>query len=291
MTFLFWLISRLPLAWLQAVGGAFGLLAARLPGRYGRRLRENFRHAFPDATDEMIAEAARSTGRMMLEMPYFWSRPVIKADLYDFNELVWPALDRLQDQGRGLIVLTPHLGCFEVLPQSYAMRRPVTALFKPPHQPWLRDWIERMRNRHNMTMAPANSRGVRMLVKALKRGEAIGILPDQVPAGGEGTWAPFFGRPAYTMTLVQRLQQSSGAPIAIVASIRLPRGRGYRAYLRVIEELLPQNPSDAAAVINRTIEELVRIEPTQYLWGYNRYKHPTGAELPPPWPVTDTIAQ
>lgn len=284
MTYLFWLISRLPLAWLQAIGGALGLLAAKWPGRYGTRLTENFRHAFPDATDEMVNEAARSMGRMILEMPYFWTRHTIKAKLYDFNEVVWPALDRLQDQGRGVIVLTPHLGCFEVLPQSYAMRRPVTVLFKPPHQPWLRDWVERMRNRPNMTSAPANPRGVRMLVKALKRKEAIGILPDQVPIGGEGTWAPFFGRPAYTMTLVQRLQQWSGAPVAIVASIRLPRGGGYRAFLRVIEEPLPEDPAAAATVINGVVEELVRLAPTQYLWGYNRYKHPAGAELPPPWP-------
>ncbi len=285
MTFLFWLISRLPLAWLHAIGGALGLLAARMPGRYGTRLTENFRHAFPDATDDMIDEAARSMGRMILEMPYFWTRHTIKAKLVDFNEVVWPTLDRLQDQGRGVIVLTPHLGCFEVLPQSYAMRRPVTVLFKPPHQPWLRDWVERMRNRPNMTSAPANPRGVRMLVKALKRKEAIGILPDQVPIGGEGTWAPFFGRPAYTMTLVQRLQQWSGAPLAIVASVRLPRGSGYRAFVRVIEEPLPEDPAAAAAVINGVVEELVRLAPTQYLWGYNRYKHPAGAELPPAWPA------
>lgn len=291
MTLLFWLISRLPLAWLQAIGGALGLFAARLPGRYGRRLRENFLHAFPDATEEMIAEAARSAGRMMLEMPYFWSRPVIKAPLYDFNELVWPAMERLLEQGRGVIVLTPHLGCFEVLPQSYAMRDPVTVLFKPPHQAWLRDWIERMRSRHNLTAAPANPRGVRMLVKGLKRGEAIGILPDQVPTGGEGAWAPFFGRPAYTMTLVQRLQQWSGAPLAIVASIRLPRGQGYRAYVRIIEDPLPEDPAEAATIINRTVEELVRLAPTQYLWGYNRYKHPAGAELPPVWPATDSVPE
>ncbi|MGY8526260.1 lysophospholipid acyltransferase family protein [Paracidovorax citrulli] len=281
MTFLFWLISRLPLRWLQAAGGALGLFAAWMPGRYRDRLRANFLHAFPDATPAMIAEAARSAGRMIFEMPYFWSRPIIKADLYDFNETVWPAIERLLERGQGLIVLTPHFGCFEVLPQSYAVRGPVTALFKPPNQPWLRQWIEKIRTRPNMAMAPANPRGVRMLVKALKRGEAIGILPDQVPTGGEGAWAPFFGRPAYTMTLVQRLQQWSGAPLAIVAAVRLPQGAGYQAHIRVIDGMLPDDPAEAAAVINRTVEELIALAPAQYLWGYNRYKHPAGAELPP----------
>jgi KDO2-lipid IV(A) lauroyltransferase len=284
MTFLFWLISRLPLWWLHAIGGVLGLLAARLPGRYGRRLAENLRQAYPDASKAMLAEAARSTGRMILEMPYFWSRRNPEARMYGFADRLWPELDRLMAQGRGLIILVPHLGCFEVLPQAFALRHPVTALYKPPHQAWLRDWIVKMRTRPNLAMAPAQPRGVRMLVKALKRGEAIGILPDQVPTGGEGAWAPFFGKPAYTMTLVQRLQQLTGAPIAVVFAERLPRGVGYLGHMQVINHLLPADPAEAVAVINEAVEKLVRACPTQYLWGYNRYKHPGGAELPPAEP-------
>jgi KDO2-lipid IV(A) lauroyltransferase len=139
-----------------------------------------------------------------------------------------------------------------------------------------------MRTRHNLAMAPATPRGVRMLVKALRRGEAVGILPDQVPSGGEGTWAPFFGKPAYTMTLVQRLQQLTGAPIVIVAAERLPRGAGYRGHLRILREggLLPEDASAAAAVINAGIEDLIAVMPTQYLWGYNRFKTPAGVSQP-----------
>lgn len=282
MTFLFWLISRLPLRVLHAIGGALGLLVARLPGRYGRRLLENFRHAYPDASDAMIAESARHTGRLIMEMPYFWSRKTIPVRTEHFDEL-WSELTLVLAQGNGLIVLTPHLGCFEVLPMHYARLRRVTAMFKPPHQPWLREFIERMRTRPNMAMAPANPRGVRMVVKALKRGEAVGILPDQVPSGGEGTWAPFFGKPAYSMTLVHRLQQLTGAPVAMVFAERLPHGAGYRGHLRILGDKgkLPDDPSEASTVINAAIEELIAIDPTQYLWGYNRYKHPTGAEPAP----------
>ena len=283
MTFIFWLISRLPLRVLHAIGGALGLLAARLPGRYGRRLAENFRRAYPDVSDAMLAEAARHTGRMIMEMPYFWSRKSITVRMDNFDEHLWPELDRLSAAGHGLIILTPHLGCFEVLPQSYARLRRVTAMFKPPHQPWLREFIERSRTRPNIAMAPAEPRGVRMVVKALKRGQAAGILPDQVPSGGEGTWAPFFGKPAYSMTLVHRLHQLTKAPVVMVFAERLPKGAGYRGHLRILCDggMLPEDPAAASAVINATIEELISIDPTQYLWGYNRYKHPAGAELPP----------
>ena len=283
MTFLFWLISRLPLRVLHAFGGALGLLVARLPGRYGRRLVENFRNAYPDATDAMIAEAARNTGRMMIEMPYFWGRKSITVRTDNFESCLWPHMRRLREAGNGLIILTPHLGCFEVLPQSHAEQSPVTAMFKPPNQPWLREFVERMRTRPNLAMAPANPRGVRMVVRALKRGETVGILPDQVPSGGEGAWAPFFGKPAYTMTLVHRLQQLTKAPMVMIFAERLPRGVGYRGHLRVLGDngMLPADPAAACAMINANIEQMIAVDPTQYLWGYNRYKHPAGAELPP----------
>jgi KDO2-lipid IV(A) lauroyltransferase len=177
--------------------------------------------------------------------------------------------------------MTPHLGCFEILPQAYARRLPVTSMFKPPHQESLRAWIERMRTRPNMAMAPADARGVRMVVRALKRGEAVGILPDQAPTAGEGVWAPFFGKPAYTMTLVHRLHRLTGAPVAVVFSERLPRGKGYRLHLRVIGDL-PEDVTEAATRLNAEIEQLIALAPTQYLWGYNRYKRPKGVDAPEP---------
>ena len=280
MTFLYWLFSRLPLSVLQALGGWLGALAAQVPGRYHDRLIANFRHAYPDVTPAMLKEAGRSAGRMVFEMPYFWVRKngaQVAPHLFDVCRAT---IERALADGRGLIFLTPHLGCFEVLPQAYASEHPVTSLFKPPRKESLRAWIEHMRTGPNMQMAPADPRGVRMLVRALKRGEAIGILPDQTPTGGEGVWAPFFGKPAYTMTLVHRLHRLTGAPVVALFAERLPRGTGYRLHVEEIGDL-PEDATQAATRINAAIERLIAVAPTQYLWGYNRYKHPKGAEAPP----------
>ncbi|CAJ0694851.1 Lipid A biosynthesis palmitoleoyltransferase [Ralstonia edaphis] len=280
MTFLYWLFSRLPLSVLQALGGWLGALAAQVPGRYHDRLIANFRHAYPDVTPAMLKEAGRSAGRMVFEMPYFWVRKngaQVAPHLFDVCRAT---IERALADGRGLIFLTPHLGCFEVLPQAYASEHPVTSLFKPPRKESLRAWIEHMRTGPNMHMAPADPRGVRMLVRALKRGEAIGILPDQTPTGGEGVWAPFFGKPAYTMTLVHRLHRLTGAPVVALFAERLPRGTGYRLHVEEIGDL-PEDATQAATRINAAIERLIAVAPTQYLWGYNRYKHPKGAEAPP----------
>jgi len=280
MTFLFWLFSRWPLSWLQALGGWLGALAAKVPGRYHDRLIANFRHAYPDVTPAMLKEAGRSAGRMVFEMPYFWMRKNGADVAPDLFETCRPIVERALEDGRGLIFLTPHLGCFEILPQAYARQHPVTSLFKPPHKESLRTWIETMRTGPNMQMAPADPRGVRMLVRALKRNEAVGILPDQTPPAGEGVWAPFFGKPAYTMTLAHRLHRLTGAPVVVLFAERLPRGAGYRLRVRDVGAL-PEDAVQAATRINAEIEQLIALAPTQYLWGYNRYKRPKGVDAPP----------
>jgi KDO2-lipid IV(A) lauroyltransferase len=186
--------------------------------------------------------------------------------------------------------LPPHLGCFEVTAQFYAAfrpeakTRPMTVLYRIPHKSILRPLVESGRAADGLRLAPAEMRGVRMLMKAMKECQVVGILPDQVPSRGEGVWAPFFGRWAYTMTLPARLARQFDAIVLFVYGERLPRGAGYRIHLRRLAEPLTGDPAHDAAVMNRGLEALIRECPTQYLWGYNRYKVPAGAEAPPSRP-------
>src|SRR5262249_5087097 len=129
-----------------------------------------------------------------------------------------------------------------------------------------------------MKSVPADMRGVRAMLKALKRGEAIGILPDQVPGVGEGEWTEFFGRPAYTMTLVGRLAEQTGAPVLVRYSERLRAGRGYRFTIQPVLE--PRPPESPVRALNRSLEQITRRCPEQYLWSYNRYKVPAGVRPP-----------
>jgi KDO2-lipid IV(A) lauroyltransferase len=133
-------------------------------------------------------------------------------------------------------------------------------------------------------VAPANLAGVRMVLKHLRKGGCTVLLPDQVPGQGEGEWADFFGRPAYTMTLPARLQRATNAAIVFAHAERLPRAAGYRLHFRVLEHPLPEDRHEAARIVNAGVEAIVRSCPAQYLWGYNRYKHPAGAPLPPRGP-------
>jgi KDO2-lipid IV(A) lauroyltransferase len=273
-------LARWPLGWLHRCGAAAGWLAYALSPTYRRRFDENARQAGlgREATRPAIGEA----GRLLFELPLLWlrppARPILPLVRWDGDERIVEALGR----GRGVVFLTPHLGSFEVTAQAYAERfaaeyGPITVLFRPARKPWLRPLVERSRMRPGLLAAPATLAGVRQMIRALRRGEAVGLLPDQVPPEGLGVWAPFFGRQAYTMTLAARLVQQTGAVPLVAWGERLPRGQGYVVHVSAFAEPLPQDPAaqaESAAAVNRAMEQLIRASPAQYLWGYHRYKSP-----------------
>ncbi|MGE5524576.1 MAG: lysophospholipid acyltransferase family protein [Rhodospirillaceae bacterium] len=277
-------VARLPLAWLHRVGAGIGWLIYRLSPSYAHRLRENLRASgvWCDEADyrRLLNASIREAGKGVIEIVKIWfDRADAVAALVGCKS--WAVVEAAQSRGRGLIFLTPHLGCFEVSAFYGAQRIPITILYRPPRLHWLEPLMLAGRARGKAKLAPATLRGVRALYKALLEGEAVGLLPDQAPGAGEGTWVPFFGRPAYKMTLVTRLQQATGAAIVLAFAERLPHGAGYELHF----ERVPTEGFDERA-LNRAIEDLVRRRPEQYLWSYNRYKVPAGAKQPP-----DTAAQ
>ncbi len=273
------LLARLPLSWLHCAGVALGRLTYRVSPSYAARLKENLYAAGVCAGDEQCGEMLRAavaeTGKGLIELVAVWFGSEEKVAHLVVECERWDVVENARARGKGVIFLTPHLGCFEISALYGAQRMPLTVLYRPPKLAWIEPLMVSGRSRWQARVAPANLRGVRMLYKALSRGEAIGLLPDQAPGVGEGAWADFFGRPAYTMTLVGRLQRASGAALIMAFAERLPAGRGYRLHL----EELPARDFDEAA-LNRAVEAQVRRRPEQYLWSYNRYKIPAGAKPP-----------
>lgn len=271
MTFLFRFLARLPLWLLHGVGWALGWGVFGLSAVYRQRFLANVRLAGRSAAH--WRSAVGQAGCLVAEIPRLWlGRPV---------PLHWAGAEHIEAalaQGRGIVFLTPHLGCFEITAQAYAQRfgarQPMTVLFRTPRKPWLRELVARARNRPGLYAVPTTLAGVKQLIKALRQGQSVGLLPDQVPPQGQGVWAPFFGRPAYTMTLSARLAQQTGATVLVAWGERLPWGRGYRIHVQPLGESLPADLQEAATVINRAMEQLIAGCPQQYLWGYARYKQP-----------------
>ncbi len=272
----FHFLSVFPLPLLHKLGAAAGWLVYLASPTYRRRLKENLALA---GYSSLLPQAIAEAGKNVLELPFIWCAPPARvlqtATLHD-----WEVAQAALDSGSGVIFLTPHLGCFEIIAQAIASRAPLTALYRPPKQQALRPLLEQARARDGLSLAPANLAGVRTLIKTLRSGGAIGLLPDQVPQFGEGVWTPFFGRPAYTMTLPARLHQMSGAPLVLSYAERLPDGQGYAIHFVRFDGTLEGSPEQQARTINAAMEALVARCPAQYFWSYNRYKGTPVAATP-----------
>lgn len=275
---LFRALARMPLPLLHAMGWVLGWLSFLLSPRYRRRLLAHVRQAgFPL---RVALASVGEAGKMAMETPRLWLGPPVKTG-WEGAALIEAAVAH----GSGVLLLSPHLGCFEITAQAVAQRfgdrMTTTVLFRPSRQPWLRDLVAHARERPGLLTAPTTLAGVKKLIKALKAGQAVGLLPDQVPPTGQGVWAPFFGRDAYTMTLSARLAGTSGVRLVLIWGERLSWGRGFLVHVRPFPDLDPgglsEDPQRAAAQINRAMETLVRESPAQYLWSYDRYKQPRQA--------------
>ncbi len=283
MVRLFRLLGHLPLSLMQRVGALLGWLVWLLSPAYRRRLEAQAASAGFSAQQYRPAVAA--IGTMVAELPWLWLRPrgqgVLDLVRWDGAELFETALDA----GKGVILALPHLGCWEMIGQSLAerygpTRGPLVALYRPARKAWLAPLVASSRDRPGLRAVPTSVAGVRSLIRVLRGGGYTAILPDQVPPLGQGAWAPFFGRPAYTMTLLPRLAQQSGAQVLLCWCERLDAGKGFVMHFEPLDapELhdASATPQAAAAAVNAGMERLIRQAPGQYLWSYARYKQPAG---------------
>lgn len=272
MPVLFRLFSAAPLWLLHALGAAMGWLIFMLSPTYRRRFAANARQAGYGFAQ--VRAAVGHAGRMVFEMPRIWLGQLPPCTMVN-EECARQAFAR----GKGIVFLTPHIGCFEMSVQDAARRwadehGDITVLYRPARQGWLAQILETARNRPGVRAVPTTLSGVRQMIKALRQGSAVGLLPDQVPPNGLGIWSPFFGRDAYTMTLAARLVLQTGAAVIVARCERLPRGRGYMLYLEELSVPTSQSLESAVQQINAAMENTIRQCPQQYLWGYGRYKQP-----------------
>ena len=274
MIFWFRFLAHWPLWALHAIGQVIGWLAWLLSPTYRRRFLANVKTA--GLSGWQVLGAVGQAGCMSTELPRLWMGRQPKVE---WSEGAFQTIEAAYAEGQGVLFLTPHLGCFEISAQAVAnafsaAQGPLTVLFRPSRQKGLAQVMEASRARPGLETAPTTLAGVRQMIKALRAGRSVGLLPDQVPPEGMGQWVPFFGKPAYTMTLAARLALQTGAKVVLVWGERLSRGRGYRIHASVLQDELASDVDAVVFQINQAMERLILTRPEQYLWGYARYKQP-----------------
>ena len=292
MTLFRWL-AKIPLPWMQALGGVLGTLVWWSSKSYREQFNRNA--DLLDLSPEVRRKALVNAGAMLTELPWMWLRsPSITTQ----SHVSWDGLELFEAslaKGKGVIILSPHLGCWEIGAQMVAERfgpthGPMLAMYRPPRKAWIAPLVESARNREHLETVPATPQGIRAIVRCLRRGGFTAVLPDQVPPQGQGIWASFLGQPAYTMTLAVKLAEQTGATLLMCWCERKPKGQyvGHLSELTELNALEGENRSleNMVQAMNDGLERLVRSAPDQYLWGYARFKKPRQISLSEPSPAS-----
>ena len=270
-------IGHLPWPWLRGIGDGIAWLWRRMGGRESRVAGRNLELACPELPPEqretLQGEILRTTARQALETLRLWTRPH-RDNLRLIRETQGLDLfDAAIASGKGVIVAAPHYGNWELLNQWLASRTPLAILYRPPESALGEAFLRRVRadDGDRVTQIRAQAAGIRQLFKRLRDGGVVGILPDQQPKSGDGEFAPFFAVPAYTMTLLPRLAERSGATVLFAYCERI----GDLAFALRIEpapeDIACGDTMLATAALNAAVERIARRDPAQYQWTYKRY--------------------
>jgi KDO2-lipid IV(A) lauroyltransferase len=265
-------LTVLSLPAIHRIGRWIGYIMYVLMPESKKNIKENIQQSGLLPKNQDIKSFTKSnlleSGKSYLESLAIWQKEDISTLKWVKQCKNWHLVEEALSKKKGIIFLTPHMGCFEITSKFYGAQHPITVLFRRPKMRWLHALTESGRTNQKINLAPANMQGVRLLIQALKRGEAIGILPDQIPGKGEGEWVPFFEKPAYTMSLASKLAEKTGAAVIMAFGERLPNGEGFNIHLTALTDGAIATP----ALLNKAIETQIAQQPTQYLWSYPRYK-------------------
>lgn len=279
-------LAKIPLPWMQFLGGGLGVVVWWISKRYRQQFNANADLLHLGA--KVRREAAMNAGKMLAELPWMWLRdPMITTAAH----VTWDGLELFEAslaKGKGVIILSPHLGCWEIGAQMVAERfgpthGPMLAMYRPARKAWIAPLVEKARQREHLQSVPANAQGVRSIVRCLRRGGFTAVLPDQVPPEGQGVWSEFLGQPAYTMTLAVKLAEQTGATLLMCWCERKPKGQfvGHLSELSELHALQGHDRSlqNMVQAMNDGVQRLVKSAPEQYLWGYARFKKPRAAHV------------
>ncbi|WP_455206387.1 lysophospholipid acyltransferase family protein [Kaarinaea lacus] len=271
------LLALLPFRFTYVLGTVLGYLAYLIPNSLHKPAKINIDICFPELTEQQrirlykqsfieLGRVAVETGALLVWNKHRTLKLVKKVTGEDL-------IHQAFNNGKGVIIAAPHLGAWEMIGLYCSSKNPMTSLYRPLRMEQLNPFVRKARQRMGATLVPTNASGVRALYKSLEQNQMIGILPDQDPGDEGGVFAPFFGIPANTMTLLPRLMQKTGAAVVFAYAERLPWGQGF--HIHFLPALIASQKNDlneAATLLNKGVENCVRQTPEQYQWSYKRFK-------------------
>lgn len=277
--------AMMPLRLNHLIGSWIGLILYFTKGKTWRTSKINIQLCFPEMTEDeqelILKNSLTELGKQFTEMGPMWIWPSKKTLSLLTQVSGKEFMDEAMQSDKGVFLVTPHLGCWEIAGLYLGANIPITILYSRPKIKALDDIVRQSRIRSGATLVAADASGVKSIFKTLKQGKGTGILPDQNPDDiNSGVFAPFFGIQTLTMTFMSKLASKTGALIIIGYAERLPKGRGYHLHIRKADaKISDPDPIISATALNKTVEDYIREVPSQYQWSYKRFKkRPEGEE-------------
>ncbi len=278
-------LARLPLRVNRILGRAVGNIYWHCSKKVRHISLVNLSLCYPEKNLAWQRKIAKSgvinMAITLLESPALWRMNATQLRNIIENPEDFDPIFKMQDEGNGLVLSTPHLGNWELSALFYATHRPVTALYRPPKITTIDQFIRAGRESTGATLVPTNTKGVIALTRTVLSGGAAGILADQEASPGNGLFTPYFATQAYTMSLLPKLAQRKKSPVLImyIESPSAAGSRKYRLHVKKISDAIyDPDLTVACTAMNRAIEEMIRINPGQYNWAYKRFNVTPGIE-------------
>lgn len=267
----------LPLRWSQAIGSYLGLILISYNKKRAHIARCNIRLCFPEKThkerEELLKLTAKETGKWFMESSYVWFRnPQYLAQKVSVTNP--ELLAHCYEQGRGVVIILPHLGNWELLNFYIPQHYPFGAMYKPVTSPLFEKVIFNGRSRVGSSLFATEPSGIRKALKALKKNHIVAILPDHLPSQKAAVYAPFFNYPALTGKLTHALVKSNQSELLLASVLRKPKGQGFEITFYEVEGIHTNNAITSATALNKAIEKSILLAPEQYQWVYRRFAHP-----------------
>jgi KDO2-lipid IV(A) lauroyltransferase len=278
---IFRLLSYLPLPVLRGMGSIVGIASLKLSKRAGKRVRANLLAtsiATENNVDSFALSAAKEWGKTIVEtLTIAWQGKAVKCTRIAAQGLNFDKVLAACKSGRPVIFLTPHIGNFEIgvkATSAIITDKTFNILYKPTKDPAFNAIMLDGRTETNINPVPTTRHGVAQLLRALKAGEIVGILPDNVASGGDGVWVNFFGKKVFATTLAAKFILYPGTTTFFACTKRVREG--------FVIDYYPYTPkTDEVSVVVQDLytmlESMVLEVPAQYYWSYDRFRTPAHA--------------
>lgn len=264
-----------PLTTIHGLGNALGWLMLKYPSAKHAIIKTNLALAFPNLSaqerDNLHRRSVKQMGCFALESSKVWYAKKDQLSKLVVRVKGWDHIEQAADSNRGLLLISAHLGNWEILNLYCMQRLDMAGLYRAPRDPVINQWIRTARERFGGELIPSGSQSMRQLLRNLKTGGVAGIIADQQPRLGDGVMAPFFGQSASTMTLIGRLAKRTDCHVLMASCYRC-NTEGFEIEITPVDQAIRSaDPMESAKALNATIEAAIRQQPDQYLWRYQRF--------------------